>query len=210
MSFQSVHDLLTPPGVVRKQKFWDFCDGTDIRSWWRFADKSGSGSSGMVDAINDGMFLTCGSTNGNASLLDFNNLQQYDHDACVFDVTWRLPSTTGVNSNIGLFEDVLTTVNQSIFMSFDSFGGATNYVFATRDGVGGGSVDTGIAADTNSHRMRGDLAVSSARGFIDNVLVGLRTSNLATAALQPTLFQANRVTTSTRTMYCSRFEAYNT
>ena len=96
MTFDSVYEMFTPLVTERKQHFWDFFHGDSVRNYWLIDNVVGTGSIGMQDTVREGATLKSGSTNGNASDIDFGDTvgpKNYDWDGSVFITVARRDNT---------------------------------------------------------------------------------------------------------------------
>jgi len=206
MSFQSVHDMLVPPGQVRKQKFWDFFDGDSLRSWWTEADGAGTGSGAMADEVDGGYQLTTGTSDNNWRRLTFDDLaRHYEPTGSVFIIICNRDSTLS-RFFAGLINPK-NAANQTILVDNDTDN--TFYELATVDGSTTNAVATSVTVDTTVRKHFGILNAASAKLSIDDTLEAISTSNLPTVKLQP-IFAVQTRTTAARTGNIRRYEAYNT
>jgi len=204
MSFQSVHDLLVPPGIVRKQKFWDFFDGDSLRSWWNV---NSTGSNGMVDTVDEGYFLTTGTADNNRESIDHNDINHYSATGATCIFVMRNTETTLRRFFAG-FKDSESFGHYAV-IDDDTDNGSGNVELVSRDGSSTGAVDLGLSLDETFHKWQLNFRTSSVLAFRDNVLSGLATSNLPTTAQQLNAAAQTR-TTAARTAHIRYFEAFNT
>lgn len=79
MTFASVYQMFTPITLLRKQRFWDWFSGDDLKSYWT---EIGPNTSSMIDAIDGGYRVQ--PTAGQNVTITFNNKRQYAFDGSVF------------------------------------------------------------------------------------------------------------------------------
>jgi len=207
MSFQSVHDLLTPPGVVRKQKFWDWFSGDSLKSYWTFANESGSGGSGaMQDAVNGGYQITTDTSSNDYSGISFSNIaNHYSATASSFIAVANRDSTLS-RYWAGLME---TKNGVGDYYICDNVSANTFYILKTSDGGTNTDTNTSVAVDTTVRKSQGISNNSSIALWLDDVLEAINTANLPTTALQPNYVVMTN-TTAAKTGSIRYFEAYNT
>lgn len=206
MTFNSVYEILDPISTIRKQRFWDWFDGDDLRSFWTKRNNQGTGTFAMQDAIDAGFRITTGSSNGDQSRIDFNNIRHYNHNGAVCVFVCRSENTNRSQLNCGFVGVVDLFPVEMVFMGndhFDSF-----YRLITGDGVQN-NTDTDVATDALFHSHRIEVDGTDATLFIDGVLKVTKQANIPDVKMQPIL----RIRVSqngpkfTEIRY---FEAYNT
>ena len=205
MSFQSVHDLLTPPAVIRKTKFWDWFDGDSLKSWWTLTHKAGSGSGAMNDAVDGGYRITTGSTSSDNSIIDFNSINHYASNASMFIGVFAPVESTSRLTHVGM--DDSNSFGEYSFIENDT--SDTFIGLKTRDGVTTTQIDSTVAIDEVYHNHRIVLGSASHNLFMDGTLEVAKTTNLPTADLQPA-FRIFTRTSASRSIDCLRCEVYNT
>ena len=208
MSFQSVHDMLVPPGIVRKTKFWDFFDGDSLRSWWTRIDHSGTGTDGMVDGVDEGAFVKADTaSSGNMSALGFDSPQHYSDSGSVFISVVRAVNTDGI-VNVGLRGNIQTQYSRNS-IQYDNRDGETFKRLVTGDNSTTTLTDSTVAVDQAWTKTKGEARTSSALLFIDDVLEVATTSTLPTTKMEPIIsdFNISGGPAETRVRY---YEAYNT
>ncbi|MDH3834389.1 MAG: hypothetical protein OES34_09560 [Nitrosopumilus sp.] len=208
MSFTSVHDMLTPPKIIRKQRFWDFFDGDSLRSWWAQRDVAGTGTFAMQATVDDGFRITTGSTSGNNSLIDFNDAaRHYSHIGSIFIGNMRSTSVTDHYTITGLTEqgaspsDTRYNWKNDSTISFMSMGTAVNSSST--------NVSSSITPDTNFHKVAAEAKSASVIGWVDDILEAISTANLPDVALQPIFRQGTR-SDNAKGGRIKYIEAYNT
>jgi len=205
MSFQSVHDMLTPPGIVRKTKFWDFFDGDSLRSWWTLTDSTGTGSGAMNDAIDGGYRLTSGTGFFDLIRIDFNNISHYEETGCVFIGILNIDSITSNTQSAGLADTGPASPHRALYKN------ASGSTFLQLETNGGSTTtgDSSIAIDTVTHKAQINMRSASALLTIDDLLEVVNTANLPTQPMQPTLVMLGQAG-SAKTGNYNYCEAYNT
>ncbi len=182
----SVYELLTLLSVVRKQKFWDYFDGDALKSWWNFANGVGSGSSGMVDAKNEGFQVTTGGTSLDWSLIAFNNIRQFDFGGAIAEFSCRAVSSVTRHIDVGFSGDAtdFDIATAEFVMSRND----TQESFYSLRQVGGGSdneVNTTLAIDEvfHTHKLSIDSVLSKL--WIDGKFLAINSVDLPTGKAQP-------------------------
>lgn len=209
MTFASVYEVLTPISTVRKTKFWDWFDGDAIRNWWLVSFTISDGSSGMNDVVNEGAFLTTGTTIQSGKFLEAGGVRHYSHTASKFIGIIQAENTTNNETAIGGNTEATGGPNNNFAMVgvFSSIS-TTDFVILT----GGGTV-TGTAAtfslDTNFHTHLLENTSSNNIYFIDGGLEVTKSTNRPTLKLQSIVWQKTR-TSSAKTGNIRYFEAYST
>lgn len=206
MSFQSVHDMLTPPGIVRPQKFWDFLDGDSLRSWWT-ATNLGSGSIAMDDTVDKGLLITTGASSGNEGHITFNDIRHYSHVSSVCIAVTKANDATNRDMHAGFTEQT-----GSVFNTRASYLDASAATFKRLQTSVNGSTtntDTSIVLDENWTKSKVELRASSVLISLSDTLEGISTSNVPDVALQPYCrFETKEAAAKTGNI--RRMECYNT
>jgi len=182
MTKNSVYEILDPVNTLRKQRFWDWFDGSDLGSWWTENNSSGVGTFAMVDAVDEGFSVLTGASAGNDSQIFFNDKRHYDFANSVLITVSRAVTTTGI-SWVPMLVDNATTFTHRIIMRIDST--KTFYDINTRGGGGATVVDTTVPIDTTFRVNKVELFSAKGEFSIDGVLGATSTSNLPSVKLQP-------------------------
>jgi len=93
MVFASIYEITDTITTVRKNRMWDWFDGTVNHSRWNENDISGSGITiTMSTAIGEGINISSVTTGFGA--MEFNNINQYAEDASVIHwITRKVEAT---------------------------------------------------------------------------------------------------------------------
>jgi len=201
---ESLYSKLYHPTTIARQRVVERFGGDFLDERWTERDISGSSTSGMVDAIDEGFFILNASGGGGNTEIDFNDIRQYDDDNSVIIWECKLVTTTSVNFIIGLAGDLLTT-GSYVHMGVQTTPDATNFILVTRDGSSGSNSSTTKAFDSNWHTLKSILTSTSVNYNIDGILEVSKTNNLPAAKLQP-MFLMNGVSKEGRVRY---MEVYN-
>jgi len=207
MTFASVYEILDPLTVIRKQKFWDWFDGSDVKAFWN-KNLIGSSSIAMEDAVNDGVKLSTGATIFSFSMLDFNSINHYSHTASAWILMCRLRDAVQDRFRVGLndFQDAASFTQGYVWDALT--GTNTNHQLVAVNTTSS-ATDSDIAISTNIHVYSAEITSSDVKGKIDGVLKATHTTTLPTIALQPKLTCWNN-TAADRALFARYYEAYNT
>ena len=204
MSFQSVHDLLTPPSIVRKTKFWDWFDGDSLKSWWTTRDVVGTGTFAMSDAVDEGFKISTGGSSGDRSEIYFNDIRHYSETGSIIIWVAKAVDSTNALTDIGSTNDGTTTAYSII--RFHT--GQANWNYLSK-GAGAGSIDLGIARDNNFNEWKISHNTASVTIFNNDILTGVATSNIPTSRQQP-YAASGAIEAAAKDLLLRRCEAYNT
>ena len=209
MTFDSVYSLLTPPAVVRKQRFWDWFDGDALRNFWNVTDYNGSGGSAiMEDVLDRGLRIIPGASNANEVAINFNNIRQYAHDGLVF-ISTNLRGGTSRALHTGLTETASAANRNNTYIRWRN---DTNQTFIDMlNGVNASNTITtsSLSVDTAWHVYKGELRSASALGWIDGILEAISTTNLPDVVMQPNVVSINR-SAGAKANFIRYYEVYNT
>jgi len=204
MTFASVYQMFTPLTLLRKQRFWEWFSGNELKSYWR-KTTIGSSTGTMGDAIDGGYLITTGNLNNDRIEIDFNNKRQYAFDASVFLCVSKLGETTESISVYGLLDNTKALFTSGVHWGMNTTIASTKFLLSTQVTNTSSTTDT----DTNSHVFKGELNGSNLTGSIDGVDSTVITTNLPTAAMQPHIDRQSKAATA-KTMNTTYFEAVNT
>jgi len=200
---ESIYEHLFALTTIMKQRVVDNFNSGVLNERWALRNESGSGTSGMVNAVNEGGFVKSGSAGGAVSSIDFNNIRQYSNTDSVFIAVLKRLNSPGT-LNAGLANGIAIPVKlDSIMINNNST--QTFYRLITRDATTANFTSTDVNVDLVFHVIKGIMTSSDAKIFIDNILKATNTTNL------PTLNMCPVVTDSLEgESRCRYFEAFNT
>lgn len=141
---------------------------------------------------------------------NFYELYQADRSFGVdrkFENTWRnyIPYLTDFQGRWGM-RGANSTVD-AIYFGYASDVGA-NWLIGTLAGSSSTVVDTGIAADTNFHEFRVTGVTGTINYFIDEVSVGVITTNIPTGSMCP-YCRSTSLSTGERDVFVDYVEVYS-
>ena len=205
--YESFDDLTT----VRKQHFVEwFCGNhlnTDI---WNEHDVDGTGTFAMKDSEDGGFSVKAGTSSGDESELDFNNIRPYSHtgSVCIF-VTKAIASNSYWTNNVGFTNTQGLSTDYACMQNQDS---DTYFSLISKDGSTFNRGSSDIAVDNNWHGFKLECTSTHLKLTIDGVLEVNKTDNRPTAKLQPVVniyTQSGSAPTAGEGLI-RYFEAYNT
>ena len=208
MTFDSVYEMFDLLTTVRKQRFWEWFSGNNLKSYWITNNLVGVSTFAMADDIDQGFSITTSISSTAKGSISFNDKRQYDPTASVCIVVARRVTNTGsLGFAIGLSNtnDTGSAINFAAHSDIitDTFKSVT-----TADGTTTSRIQGSIPVDAAFHALKFELLPSSLKWSVDGVVQTDKTSNLPTVKLQP-LFKMNSVSqvSECRIRY---FEAFNT
>ena len=208
-AFQSLTDALDPaPIIVPKQHFVEWFSGDAIDTIWTVTTLAGSNTEQMSDGVNQGYEIITGTSSANRSSIAFNNIRHYEETGCVFIHVSQVTSTASIGSQTGLSATAPEIGDDTIAVGYDTALLGTNYMLKT-ERVSSTITDTGVAADTNFHKFKGQMRASSALASVDDVLSAVSTANLSINPMQP-IHEVITRTAASKTARIRYYEAYNT
>jgi len=204
----SMYESFNPLTTINKQHFVEWFSGSVIDSIWTFTNVTATGSSGMVDAVDEGAFVKTAASNNAHVALDFNNKRQYAHDnSIMIGVTKRNNTVSdemvGFSSGVNILDAVNDTVfysqvNTDTFKTLRSSEGTT--LSATVSDVVIGTTFTGWKIENSSANLKLTLS---------GVLKVTKTTNRPNTNMQPSVSCRAREASAKETRV--RFlEVYNT
>ena len=194
MTFASVYEILDPLTTVRKQRFWDWFDGNDLRSIWNFTDVVGTGSGAMDDSVGNGYQITTGATDDNESAINFNDIRPIDPAGNAYISKQKASRTTNVTIMSGLMDD-LSFSNDFSFIGLDTSRDGSNLIILTRSS-GITFTSLSVALDTNYHTLKGVNNTTDHKAFVDGILEATKTTDIPTTKMQPAVVSITRNTTA--------------
>jgi len=207
----SLYEHLFPLTTVMKQRVVEHFDGDILcADRWTLSQISGCGGTvAMNDAVNGGVRVSSGATNGNSSEIDFCNIRQYCDCASVFITVFKLVGTVSQQLQGGLFGDVAGGTSFSI-VGTDTFNDACCFNMFTFDGTCSSYQSSCVALDTSAHSHKVALNMCNNEWTIDGGCVCVtKTTNLPTTKLQPGMFTRAR-SAGAKSIDLIYYEAYNT
>lgn len=197
---QSLYSKLYPPHLVAKQRVVERFDGDALDERWFQRNESGTGTSGMVDAVDEGAFVKSGVA-GDSSL-DFGGVRQYSPTGSVWiAVLKRLNSPGTLNAGLANGQTVPVKTDS---LTINNNSGQTFYRLITK-AISQTITNTDVNIDLIFHVIKGIMTSSSGRGYIDDILKGTITTNLPDANMCPHFTDSNEGESR-----CRYFEVYNT
>lgn len=207
MTFSSVYQILTPLKTVRKQKFWDWFDGDNIRSWWSETVFGGGGTVSMADAVDEGLKIVSNTADQDGKQIDFNDIRHYSETASILIGVIRLLLTTSQDIMVA-FRSVKTGTDIT-FTGCDTIFDNVKFILRTGDGTTTSFSSTAINLDTIFRNHKTECGSANIKYTLDGILEITKTTNRPTAKLQPVFFAQTRTTTA-REGHIRYLEAYNT
>lgn len=207
MTFSSVYEMFDPLTTVRKQRFWDFFDGDDLRSWWTTNNIQGTPTFQMADVVDEGFEIITGATANDGGQILFNNIRQYSNTASMMISVIRALSNASQSAEVGL-RQVISGLNFALVgQKTDS--STTDYIIDTSDATTRTQTVATFALDTVFHVHQLELTSANAKYSIDGGLEVTKTTNLPTLKLQPVYF-VQTLTTVAKTGRIRYLEVFNT
>ena len=177
-------------------------------------DKTVVGSSTGAMDDDGGYKITTGTSNDDLVQLDFNDINQFSHNASEVIAVWKggKSGATYENISVGLMNATyaLTGVNQAGWVLDNSISSNTYFMKCGNSG-GVGYVWSTVPYDTSYHVFKSSLSGSGMTGSIDGVAVGTTTTNLPNGSMQPHIHRQYKSDDGVaRILNIKYFEAYNT
>ena len=203
----SIYDQLNAYGTVAKQRFVETFSGDALDTdRWNQNNRSGTGTFAMADEADGGFSVTCSSTAGSASVIDFNNKRHYAYNGSVMIAVGKR-ITSGGYDKYGLCNLVsYGSTSSQVYASDNSNNTYKNLV--TGSGSSASSTLSDVAIDTNFTGYKIELS-TDAKLTINGVLKVTHTTTLPTAILQPHIGAENNGATAIE-MRVRYAEVYNT
>lgn len=209
MTFASVYEMLTPLTTVRKQYFWDWLGGANLKSIWNKRDIDGAAFTYAMSNIKDEGFsiLAPNTASHVAGAIDFNGIDCYSHLGSVFIIVVRFVNSVANH----VLEVGFMDVGDSTGIFYQ--GRITTDTFYNLQTVGGGTTNTNtdVALDTAWHVAKGELNGTNAKLTMDGVLKVTSTVTIPNAKTEVSI--RNRTHTSgaaNKEIRIRYYEAYNT
>lgn len=208
MTFDSVHEILTPLTTLRKTKFWDWFDGDDLRSWWSKVNVNGTNTFAMDDAVDGGFKIVTGAVNNNRGTIWFNDINHYSPTASiVIFITKFDNSVSNYEAGLSATNDPDAVIDDKILVR--ALTTVSFFHLFSSEGTTESTIDSDIARDAVFHGFKIENLVSSAKLFIDGIEKVTKTTNLPDAKIQPA-FEIRTRDATTAQANIRYFEAFNT
>ena len=195
--------------MAYKQHFIEWFSGKQLPSYWtRYDDTtyaSGTGTDGMVDEVDEGVFVKSGNTQYNASVLAFNNIRQYNPTGSrITGVVRRV--TANSSTNFGLYNLLNDGSNQSVNIDNDT---RNTYMRAVSGRTTPTATSITVPVNTVFKLLDIVLGASNIKFSVNGILEITQTVNRPTEKLQPRIYTLalTNANAETRLRY---LEAYNT
>ena len=195
--------------MAYKQHFIEWFSGKQIPSYWtRYDDTSyasGTGTDGMVDAVDEGAFVKTGNTQYNISNLAFNGKRQYNPTGSrITGVVRRV--TANSSTNFGLYNLLNDGSNQSVNIDNDT---RNTYMRAVSGRTTPTATSITVPVNTVFKLLDIVLGASNIKFSVNGILEITQTVNRPTEKLQPRIYTLalTNANAETRLRY---LEAYNT
>ena len=203
----SVSELITLFGAERKQKFWDYFDGTSLKSWWREHDIASGGIFAMVDASDEGFSITTPTSGSARNEIDFNNIRQFSQTASAFIAEIRrvTDGTADAQANVGLMN---TSLNQNDFYRFSETKG-NSFVRMVARRSSSTNTDMTTVISTNWLLCYAKISSTFLKGYTNGDFGGIVTVNLSNTRLQPGFMSTNQTTSVAAESRIRYYEAWN-
>jgi hypothetical protein len=206
--YPSVYELFNPLTTVAKSHFWEWFDGNDIDTD-RWSLRSIAGITGaMDDAVDGGYKLTAGAGGNDRGDISFNDLGQFDLEACELTTVNQSSSITNVNTWVGILLAIAQNDDFGYFGNISSLSGS-KYSLNTHDGSTTSAAASSSDMDTNWHVMKLIFGADDVLAYVDGVLEITKTTNRPTGNGQPVVW-CNATSASARTHSVRYLEAKNT
>lgn len=204
----NMYDVFSDETSVLKQHFIEWFSGGAMPAIWTFRNVAGTGSSGMVDLVDEGAFVNAGANSNDRSSIDFNSKRQYAHNASVAICVFRRAEATAACA-AGFTDDPTYPANDDRAVALDATN-QTHKCLYTGDGTTESVQLSDVAIDTNWTVYKIVLGSSDIKLYINGVLKVTKTSNRPAVKLQPSVRTYNLGGAGSRSTRVRYFEAYNT
>ncbi len=212
MVFDSVYEIMTASGTVRKTRMIEFFDGELLDSRWVFTNITGTGSSAMVTGADNGFAVTTGATSGNQSTISYGGTapSHFCTNAAIMIAILERPVTSmSVRAGLAQGPQLCNACCNHVVAS-ENDTNDTNYQITTEDGTCLNSVCTCTAVDTTRRVHKIELKTCDADLFLCGGTADATSScNLPNAPLQPVFHVLSRAS-GTKSGRISYMEVYNT
>jgi len=201
----SVFELTEPFGFDRKQRFWDYFDGSSLKSFWTQTDDIGSGAFAMSDSINGGFQITSGSTSGDRSSIH-TDINHYSHLGSIIIGIVKSDSTTSRANYLSLASTSVLGQPRIVFVD-DT---ADSFIRLNASDGSSSSTNTTISSDsTNTFLVKIETNFVTAKLWMDGNLEAIHTANLPDGDLQPAYAHGAK-SNNARTGHIRYMECWNT
>lgn len=187
----NLYVLFRSETTVAKQRVIEWFSGSALNTHrWTQTNEQGASTFAMVDSADEGFGITTGSTNGDASNINFNNKRAFSATASEMIAVVKRVGDQSLTA-VGISNSTATPAGShhnafyldSTLRSFKAL--------LTTDGTMQSITDSDIAIDTNWHTIKIVCSVSDIKLYIDGVLKVTKTTNRPSSAMQPIFRSAN-------------------
>lgn len=210
LEFASIYEAKQALTIIQKQRFVEWWSGDDLDLIWTKNDQTGTGTYVMVDAINEGFSVKCGTGTGDNSSISFNGIDHYSPTGSRQIWIWKRLDTNqwalaGLSGSAVGFASIFSALGVQNRTS------ETNYrMFHNNDTSPASTTDTTVLIDTVFHLHDIEALSSSCTLKIDNTLEATATVDIPISKMSPffqTLALSSAGGKEARVRY---FEVYNT
>ncbi len=210
--FPSLYEAFRKPKQIALNHFvFNFSGSALDNSIWSLHDLQGTGTVGMVDAVDEGVELACGSGTLDNSLVDFNDIMHYDEDGSELIAVTRRPNGAA-RTEVGFKNTRVNYSSSKEFVSYADWVDQGAGKVEMRSGTSGGQVfnTTAVADNTDWTLSKIKLNGVTMELHLNGVLaLTVGASSGPTLRLQP-YFKVQNLTSSPRQTRIRYIEAYNT
>jgi hypothetical protein len=193
MVFDSVLDMVSPVGEIKKSWFIEWFNGLSLKLYWDQNSILGAPVFAMAFGIDNGFRISHGAVDPTqGSIIAGNTERHFDNTACVMESVQRRVEVNGrtevgfanrTDGNLANTPDEAMVVQDQSSLTFKRLITITN--------VSTTAVNTTVAVDTNFFRSRQELFSARAELRINGILEATSSSNLPLAKLYAGMKQTN-------------------
>lgn len=201
----SIYERLFALTEIMKQRVVETFSGSVLNERWNETNITGTGSSGIVDAVDGGAFVKTGANSGDKTQIDFGNKRQYDETNCIM---------------IAIAQRVDAACDQFVWLQGNNINDPADYAAYSDDsastfkrlltqGTGSGSAtNTDVAVDTAITGIKIECSSADIKLSINGVLKITKTTNRPVLKLQPTM-RVRSTSSGAKEIRSSYMEVFN-
>ena len=205
----SFYELTSSLGKIQGQRFIDYFDGNDIKSWWTKTNITGSVTWSMEDNINEGLKGVTNTTNLARGLIGFNNIRQYDVRGFVFIASIKKVTTTETMLQTGMCSDSSSTP-QRITALINKDDPTDDWELTSYNGTSASATSLSTVTDNAWHNVRVEGNASHGKMHLDGVFGAIKTTDLPTSQKTQPRFDSLSRNTSASDNRIRYMECWNT
>ena len=211
MTFSSVYEMTNPLTTVRKQHWWEWFSGDDLKTTSQFTSINASPTGAMDDAVDGGYKVSFSSSASSWGGITHNNIRQFQEDNVV--AIWVVKRTMTTDAGgywAGVSNVINTTQNDTMAVSTNT-NVSSNFFLYLKGGITSNTDSTTpVATDDNWHVTKVEADGTDIKMYIDGALEATVAGTMGTTKVQPSCTGIHTPATAGASISIRYGEVYST